>query len=97
MASFKISVAAVVGFCLIGSFDAVGASRPNALKASYGGILMDGPLAGKVAVSGAIPSNQTRHVKTQYGIAVCVGGNNRVDLENGRPPTGGRNRSCEWQ
>jgi hypothetical protein len=97
MASFKISVAAVVGFCLIGSFDAVGASRPDALKASFTGILMDGPLAGQVAIGGAIPSNQTRHIKTRYGIVVCIGGNTQVDLEKNRPASGTRSRSCQWQ
>lgn len=97
MASYKVSAAAVVGFCLIGSFDAVGASRPSALKASFTGVLMDGPLAGQVAIRGAIPSGETRHIKTQYGIVVCVGGNNQVDLEKHRPPSGSQNRSCQWQ
>ena len=89
-------VAAAIGLQLFGILAAEAASRPSALAASYSGILLDGPLAGQVAGAGAVPFGATRHIKTPYGVVVCEGGNNRLDLETNKFPRGNQKRSCQW-
>jgi hypothetical protein len=97
MANFRNGVAAAaIGLQVFGIVAAEADSRPSALAASFNGILMDGPLAGQVAGAGAIPSGATRHIKTPYGVFVCVGGNNVADWEKHTSPTGSGKRSCQW-
>ena len=97
MANFRNGVAAtVIGLQVFGIVAAEADSRPSALAASFRGILMDGPLAGQVAGAGAIPSGETRHIKTPYGVVVCVGGNNVAGLEKRTSQTGSQKRSCQW-
>ena len=99
MAIFRDAVAAAaIGLQVIGIgiVSAEADTRPSALSASFKGTLLDGPLAGQIAIQSAIPSDATRHIKIPYGVAVCVGGNNRIDLETHGAAHGGQNRSCHW-
>jgi len=97
MANFRNGVAAAaIGLQVFGIVAAEADSRPSALAASFRGILMDGPFAGQVAGAGAVPSGAIRHIKTPYGVVVCVGGNNRLDWEKHTHASGSQNRSCQW-
>jgi len=97
MANLRNGVAAAA-ICLqvFGIVAAEADSRPSALAASFSGILLDGPLAGQIAVGGAVPFGATRHIKTPYGVVVCEGGTNRLDLETNKSSRGSQNRSCHW-
>jgi len=97
MANFRNGVAtAAICLQVFGIVAAEADSRPSALAASFSGILLDGPLAGQVAGPGAVPGGATRHIKTPYGVVVCEGGSNRLDLETNKSPRGSHNRSCQW-
>ena len=89
---------AVAVICLhgFGIAAAYADSRPDARTASFSGVLLDGPLAGQIAVGGAVPAGATRHIKTPYGVVVCQGGANRLDLETNKSSKGGQNRTCRW-
>ena len=97
MANLRNEVAAAA-ICLqvFGIVAADADSRPDARAASFTGILLDGPLAGQVAVAGAVPSGTTRHIKTPYGVVVCEGGANSLDLETNKSSKGSQKRSCQW-
>lgn len=97
MAKLRNGVA-VAAMCLqvFGIVAAEADSRPSALAASFSGILLDGPLAGQVAVAGAVPGGATRHIKTPYGVVVCEGGKNTLDLETNKSARGTQKRSCQW-